>query len=125
MLLRAAVLIPLSLAAVLPDSVGMLVCRYTGVVMPEASCCPELEPPAPSSQARLSDESCCMVKTVHVAKLVSDRQSTPAAPVHDQIGACASTAESHFVAARPAITRRPAILPVGPPIILVRHAFLI
>jgi len=124
-ILRGAVLIPLFLAAVLPDSVRTLVCRYTGVVMPEESCCPELASQESNTPDQIQDESCCVVKTVHLARLVSDRQTAVAGPVHHESCASVSVAEAYVVAARAPSIRRPSILPVGPPILLVKQAFLI
>ena len=124
-LLRGAVLIPLFLAAVLPDSVRTLVCRYTGVVMPEESCCPEVDARDLSSNAQLEDESCCVVKTVHLARLVSDRQSPVTSPTQHEISSCVAPGESFLLVARAPSVRRSTILPVGPPIVLLKHAFLI
>jgi hypothetical protein len=124
-MLRGAVLIPLFLAAVLPDSVRTLVCRYTGVVMPKESCCPEQGAQGSNTPDQMQDESCCVVKTVHLARLVSDRQTSVAGPAHHESCASVSVPESYVVAARAASIRRPSILPVGPPILLVKQAFLI
>ena len=118
-------LIPLFLAAVLPDSVRTLVCRYTGVMMPEESCCPEDDTRDLSPNAQLQDESCCVVKTVHLARLVSDRQSPVTEPAQHEISSFAAPAESFLVTARASSIHRFTILPVGPPILLLKHAFLI
>ena len=124
-LLRGAVLIPLLLAAVLPESVRTLVCRYTGVAMPEESCCPQQEAEDPSTADRLQDESCCVVKTVHLARLVSDLQSPVSGPAHGEARTSVAPAEELIVATRGPNLRRPAILSVGPPILLVKQSFLI
>lgn len=118
-------LIPLFLAAVLPDSVRTLVCRYTGVVMPDESCCPERDALDLSVNDQLQDESCCVVKTVHLARLVSDRQSPVTGPAQHEISSCVAPAESFLPVARAPSARRSTILPVGPPIVLLKHAFLI
>ena len=118
-------LIPLFLAAVLPGTIRTLVCRYTGVVMPEKSCCPEPEAHDQSAHAQLRGESCCVVKTVHLARLVSDRQTPASEPVHQEVTAHVTPAESYLVAMRPPSIRKPAILLVGPPLLLVKQAFLI
>jgi hypothetical protein len=128
-LMRGAVLIPLLLAtvlaAVLPGTIRTLVCRYTGVVMPEETCCPESDAPDQSANAQLRGESCCVVKTVNLARLVSDRQTPASEQVHQEITAGVTPTESYLVAVRAPSIRRPAILPVGPPLLLVKQAFLI
>jgi hypothetical protein len=128
-LLRGAVLMPLLsavvLAAVLPDSIRTLVCRFSGVVMPEETCCPQQDAADLSAQDQLQDESCCVVKTVHLARPVSDVQSPTSAPAPHVACTSVAPAEAPHVVARGAIVRRPTILPVGPPILLVKQAFLI
>jgi hypothetical protein len=123
--MRGAVLIPLLLAVVLPGTLRTLVCRYTGVVMPEETCCPEPDAPDQSAPAQLRGESCCVVKTVHLARLVSDRQTPASELVHQELTAGVASTESYLVAVRAPSIRRPAILPVGPPLLLVKQSFLI
>ena len=123
--MRGAVLIPLLVAAVSPDTIRTLVCRYTGVVMPEETCCPEPAAQDRAAPARLRDESCCVVKTIHLARLVSDRETCGAGPVHYEVAAGFTPTETCLVAVRAPSIRRSAILPVGPPILLVKQAFLI
>jgi hypothetical protein len=66
-----------------------------------------------------------VVKTVHLARLVSDRQTAASEPVHQELTAGVTPTESYLVAVRAPSLRRPAILPVGPPLLLVKQAFLI
>lgn len=125
MLMRGAVLIPLFLAAVLPDTIRTLVCRHTGVVMPEEACCPEPEAQDEGAPGQLLGESCCVVKTVHLTRLVSDRQTPASGPVHHEVAVGVTPRDPFLVAVRAPSIRRSAILPVGPPILLVKQAFLI
>lgn len=122
-LLRGAVLIPLFLAAVLPDSARTLVCRYTGVAMPEESCCP-VQQPEPGAPDRMQDESCCVVKTVHLERLLSDRQSSADTTAHHEMAVSFAPMAPYIVARSPDI-RRITVSAVGPPILLVKSAFLI
>ncbi len=71
-MLWIAALVPLFLAAVLPDHLRTLVCRYTGTAMDEEGCCPGELGPKVDTQGRLRDEPCCFVRTVQLARLVSD-----------------------------------------------------
>jgi hypothetical protein len=73
-LLWIAALVPLLGASVLPTQMLALVCRFTGALMDEEACCPlgNQEQAAPVS--RLLDQGCCVVRTVDLPKLLSDRQ---------------------------------------------------
>jgi hypothetical protein len=124
-MLGLAVLVPLFLAAVLPESIRTLVCRYSGVVMPEESCCPVQAARDLSTHAQLLDESCCVVKTVRLVKLVSDRQTQAVGPDHHEVGTAVAPVASALAAGRPPNVPRPAVLGNGPPIVLLKHAFLI
>lgn len=124
MLLSVAVLVPLFLTAVLPDSFRSLVCRYTGVVMPEESCCPEQDNQTPDNHAQLRDESCCVVKTVQLVKLVSDRQSEAAAAAPQALCAGVGARELYVAVVVPKVWNDSAPH-LGPPLVLVKHAFLI
>ena len=80
-----AALVPLFLAAVLPDQVRTLVCRFSGAVMDEHCCPPGADQAAVETEALLRDQSCCSTRTVSRARLVSDRRVEPAAPRHYQL----------------------------------------
>jgi hypothetical protein len=122
--LRGAVVIPLFLAAVCPDSVRTLVCRYTGEVMSEKSSCPEQARQDLESHAQLRDESCCIAKTVQFVKAVSERQMEFAAsPAYDAPVACILP-ELSAAGVQP-LRGRVLVSSTGPPIVLLKHAFLI
>lgn len=123
--LSPVLLVPVLLAAVSPDHIRTLVCRHTGVVMPEESCCPERSEPEPPTPPQLRDESCCVVKTVHLVKLVSDRQSESVGPLHHDARAGLVGSETYVAVVRSPRVRNAAAPPVGPPLVLVKHAFLI
>ena len=124
-LLGLTVLVPLFLAAVLPESIRTLVCRYTGVVMPEETCCPEPGASELPTQPQLRDESCCIVKTIQLVKLVSDRQTQTVGPNHHDVGPVVASVESGRAIDRSSSIQRPPVFPNRPPIVLVKHAFLI
>ena len=124
-LLGMAVLVPLFLAAVLPEGSRTLVCRYTGVVMPEETCCPETGASELPTPAQLRDESCCIVKTTQLVKLVSDRQTQTVGPNHHEVGTVVASVESTRAIVPPPSIRRQPVFPNRPPIVLVKHAFLI
>ena len=93
--------------------------------MPEETCCPEPAAQDRGAPPRLRDELCCVVKTVRLARLVSDRETSGSGPVHYEVAAGFTPTEACLVAVRAPSIRRPAILPLGPPILLVKQAFLI
>lgn len=124
-LLRVAALLPLFLGAVSPATIRTLVCRYTGVIMPEETCCPEPTSREQETQSRLAEASCCVAKTIHLARVASDLRRESAGP---QLGFACTDIDSPLPAAaygRPAPVWRAGVPPPGPPIILVKHAFLI
>ena len=124
-LLGIAVVVPLFLGAVAPDQLRTLVCRYTGVVMPEEACCPQRSDLDVQAPARLRDESCCAVKIVRLVKLVSDQRNEAAPPGHLDVPARLVTAESNLIPVRVVRVLGPSTPADGPPMILVKHAFLI
>jgi hypothetical protein len=124
-LLGMAVLVPLFLGTVLPDHLRTLVCRYTGVVMPEESCCPERGEQDRDTSARLRSESCCVVKTVQLVKLVSERRNEAAPPCYPPPVARTVVAEAGVPACHRVQAPSLPAPPLRPPIVLSKHAFLI
>jgi hypothetical protein len=123
--LFTVVALAVALSAVLPDTIRTLVCRYTGVAMPEVTCCPLPEREG-DGLAQLRGESCCVVHTVHLARQVSERQAPAAEPVLHLASAVVTLDDQPSLVARhtPSIHAR-AKTPVGPPLLLVKQAFLI
>jgi hypothetical protein len=124
-LLGTAVLVPLFLGAVLPDHLRTLVCRYTGIAMPEEACCPQSGEQDVDAQARLQGESCCVVKTVQLGRLVSDRRPEAAPPGHPPLAARIVVAQIRVPPCDRIRAPYPNPPPLGPPIVLAKHAFLI
>jgi hypothetical protein len=124
-LLGIAVLVPLFLGAVLPDHLRTLVCRYTGVAMPEESCCPEQGNQDLDTSARLRSESCCVVKTVELAKLLSERRVEVTPPYYPLPIARIVVADVGLPPCRRVRAPSTPATPTGPPIVLAKHAFLI
>jgi len=122
-----AVLVPLFLAAVLPDQVRTLVCRFSGAVMDE-DCCPPEADEAVETEARVRNESCCSIKTIELARLVSDRRVEPASHRCYELRAHVPNIEVSDRSTRPAglaLIRYAAPPHVGPPIVLLKRSFLI
>ena len=118
-------LVPLFLAAVLPDHLQTLVCRFSGAVMSEEACClpgpsQKLEP-----QAQLRDEPCCIAKTVELARSVSDRQVETALVGHHDLWTPVPAISLHLLVSGPSLGRHPSFPALGPPIVLLKHSFLI
>lgn len=143
-----AVLLPLSIAlsivfalvAVLPDQFRTLHCRYTGLVMDEVACCPSVgQPGAPREVWR--GEACCLVRSVELARLASEREREDANHRLSQRRP-ESGGASHLAPAAGALMTAPALLAraapsrdarslalarprVGPPLLLLKQSFLI
>jgi hypothetical protein len=133
-----AALVPLLAAAVLPAQIQTLVCRFTGVVMPAERCCPQAQqagqgagPPGAliPQQAQLRGETCCLVRTVDLPRLlsVSGRQPDSASPRADAVALLARIAPVEPADSMPGGRRPTAGGPplFGPPIVLLKRAFLI
>ena len=120
-----AALLPLFGASVLPTHRRALVCRFTGALMDEESCCPAGGEKQAAPVARLLDQGCCVVRTVDLPKLVSDHQADGPAPCDWQ--ALVSTVTSELpppdAAGIPLHRVRPP--PLGPPLRLLKSSFLI
>jgi hypothetical protein len=124
-LLGMAVLVPLFLGTVLPDHLRTLVCRYTGVVMPEEACCPEQGDLDLDRSERLRSESCCVVKTVQLTKLVSARRVEAVPPCYVVPVACIVVADVGLPPCQRGRAPSTSAPSTGPPIVLAKHAFLI
>jgi hypothetical protein len=123
----AALLLPLLVASVVAGHETILVCR-TGAVMSLDACCPaehDEAVAAPPAHASLVDEPCCAVSTIELARPVSDRQAEPANDVAPPLAVVSPTQIGAVSSARvPMIRpRRPPSL--GPPLVLLKRAFLI
>jgi hypothetical protein len=123
--LWTAAIVPLFLAAILPDHVRTLVCRVSGLVMDEEDCCPLVADQTVDTDAQFRDESCCVVRTIDLGRLVSDRRVDTRPIRHCELRAGApSTSPSPLVNCVAPI--RPVAAPaVGPPIVLLKRSFLI
>lgn len=127
-----AALVPLILGVVLPEQVRTIVCRFSGAVM-DVRCCPG-EPREPAGRVaadgQLRGESCCAVRTIDLARLVSDRLAESVPPRHQALrGEMAVVAErlpftglSHVRHVRPPFVRTSF---GGPPLVLLKRSFLI
>jgi hypothetical protein len=120
-----AALFPLLAASVLPTQIRTLVCRLSGAVMQLEKCCPEKVVGELQVEAQLRDETCCVVKTVDLGRLLSQGRSDGASPripavVVVDIG-------PSFVQPVLDVRRERPVgpPPVGPPLILLKRSFLI
>ena len=120
-----AATLPLLAASVLPTQFSTLVCRFTGAVMDVEACCPGRDVDQAPVRAQLLDETCCIVRTVDLGKLVSDR-SLDGAPPRIEALIALSLGPPPFLPPRHVRRVRPVgPPPVGPPLILVKSSFLI
>lgn len=133
---KATLVLPafLALGMVLPDRLLNLVCR-SGAVMDVETCCPSVDGPSvdgPSSGSQgdhaLRNEACCSLRAVDLDRAIAEGPGQPRAGAPDIL--------ANFVVLRadlwaPSRTearslRRPvAPLPLGPPLLLVKSAFLL
>jgi hypothetical protein len=120
-----AALLPLVAAVVLPTQIQTLVCRFTGAIMDVEKCCPSGRAERPISQAHLLAENCCLVKTVDLAKLVSERRAESPPPGPEQPVATGSAFETPELADRRVEIDPVGPPPLGPPIRLLKRSFLI
>jgi hypothetical protein len=123
--LWVAALVPLFAASVLPTQIRTLVCRFTGAIMQPETCCPsDLENETPAA-AELLGETCCLVKTVDLPKLLSEHGSDGTPPVQAPAVAVGRPPDALELASdwAPSLPVRPP--PLGPPILLVKRSFLI
>lgn len=124
-LLWMAALLPLFGASVLPTQMRALVCRFTGALMDEAACCPPSDDKQAAPVAQLLDQACCVVRTVDLPKLLSDhRAESPACcdspPLRSTVTFALPPPADLGV---PSHRVRPP--PLGPPLRLLKHSFLI
>jgi hypothetical protein len=123
--LWAAALLPLLAASVLPTQIRTLVCRFTGAIMQVETCCPSgLEGKTPP-MSQLLGESCCLVKTVDLPKLLTEHRTDGVQPVQASYFAVGQPSRALVVLGgwKPSLPVRPP--PLGPPILLVKRSFLI
>lgn len=124
MTLWMAAVAPLLIASVLPDHVRTLVCRFSGAVMTE-ECCPPEGGQAAQTQTELRDESCCVVKTTDLGRLVSDRRAETEPARHYAVLAVAPPASASPPTGCVAVIRFVSGAAIGPPIVLLKRSFLI
>lgn len=120
-----AALVPLFGASVLPTQMRALVCRFTGALMDEATCCPAVVEKQAAPVAQLLDEGCCVVRTVDLPKLLSDHRADGPARGDSQPLLSTLTSElprPHAVGLPLHRVRPP---PLGPPLRLLKRSFLI
>jgi hypothetical protein len=122
--LWVAALLPLLAASVLPTQIRTLVCRFTGAIMQVETCCPSDQDRTPPT-SQLLGENCCLVKTVDLPKLLSERWTDGTPPVQAPTLAVGQPSGPLELMSgwTPSLPVRPP--PLGPPIFLVKHSFLI
>ena len=122
--LWVAAILPLLAASVLPTQFRTLVCRFTGAIMQIETCCPPDQEQAPPT-SQLLGENCCLVKTVDLPKLLSERWTDGTPPVQAPTLAVGQPSGPLELMSgwTPSLPVRPP--PLGPPIFLVKHSFLI
>jgi hypothetical protein len=120
-----AAILPLFAASVLPKQLRTLICRFTGAVMEVEACCPADPDGKADAQAQLLDENCCIVKTVDLDKLISERRPE-GAPAPDPTLVAVALAPTAQIPATVDVHDRPVgPPPLGPPLILLKRSFLI
>jgi hypothetical protein len=122
--LWAAALLPLFAASVLPTQIRTLVCRFTGAIMQLETCCPSDQGQTPPT-SQLLGETCCLVKTVDLPKLLSEHWNDGTPPIQAPTLAVGQPSAAPVLVGgwTPSLPVRPP--PLGPPILLVKHSFLI
>jgi hypothetical protein len=122
--LWTAAILPLFAASVLPTQLRTLICRFTGAVMEVEACCPA-DPDKANAQAQLLDENCCIVKTVDLDKLISERKPDGVTPADAALLAIAFAPAVPTRATADVHDRPVGPPPLGPPLILLKRSFLI
>jgi hypothetical protein len=119
-----AALLPLFAASVLSTQIRTLVCRFTGGIMQFETCCPSDQDQAPPT-SQLLGENCCVVRTVDLPKLVSEYWTDGTPPVQAATLAVGLPSGTLVLVGgwTPTVPVRPP--PLGPPILLLKHSFLI
>ncbi len=124
-LLWMVALVPLFGASVLPTQVRALVCRFTGAMMDEETCCPSRDQKQAVPMAQLREQGCCLIKIVELPKLLSEHQVD--GPVRfdgqPQLSTLSSELPVHQAPDLPFHRVRPP--PLGPPLRLLKRSFLI
>jgi hypothetical protein len=120
-----AAILPLFAATVLPTQLRTLICRFTGAVMDVETCCPGDQDGKVDTQAQILDENCCIVKTLDLGKLLSERRPQ-GAPSPDTTLPAVALAPSVSLPLGTDVHDRPVgPPPLGPPLILLKRSFLI
>jgi hypothetical protein len=122
-LIGAAMLLPVLLLAAVALPSSVLRCRFTGLAVPTC-CCPDEMTDGPAV-ATLSAAACCDRETIDVVRAPAERQTSPTDLVAGAF--VTSDVRGELPLARPfvpAAAARDADLP-RPPLLLVKHAFLI
>jgi hypothetical protein len=119
-----AALLPLFAVSVLPTQLRTLVCRFTGAVMDVETCCPDRDAQTPVG-AQLSEQGCCVVKTVDLGRLVAEPRSEGAPPPEVAAVVAARTPEFTLADATCPAPRPYRPPTVGPPLVLLKRSFLI
>jgi hypothetical protein len=123
--LWVAAVVPLLAASVLPSQFRTLVCRFTGAIMEQGRCCPSDDEEQTALPAQLLDEDCCVVKTVDLPKLLSERWGESATPSQQALADTATFTDLVLVD-RWATTFHPVRPPLlGRSLLLVKRSFLI
>ena len=119
-----AALVPLCGASVLPTEMRALVCRFTGAVMDQETCCPDGDEKQTPPVSQLFDQGCCVVRTVDLPKLLSDHQADDLVrDVQPLLPASTSELTPPGRVGVPLDRVRPP--PLGPPLRLLKRSFLI
>jgi hypothetical protein len=117
--------VPLFVAAVLPTQARSLVCRFTGMVMDMEACCPSGREDRVETHAQLLDETCCVLKTVDLQTVVSERRYDSAQPRDQELLAATPVIQEFELSGHPAQIHQIEPPPFGPPILLLKRSFLI
>jgi hypothetical protein len=103
----------------------MLVCRFSGAIMDVEACCPSDLEQKVRPAAQLLGENCCLVKTLDLPKLISERGADGLLPDLGQPVSLAQTFDQNVLADRGALLGPPGPLAVGPPLLLLKRSLLI
>jgi len=120
-----AAIVPLLAAAVLPTRFQTLVCRFTGVVMDFEVCCPSDSERGRESPSQLFGENCCVLKTINVQRLVTESRTDDMYPRDHRVLVAAPFVRTFELVRYHAHAHQVRPPPIGPPLLLVKHSFLI
>lgn len=120
-----AVLVPLFGATVLPTQVQWLACHFSGAAMALSSCCPEQQVAGPETPAKLRGETCCVLKTVDLQKVLGERSADGALPRLLELPAKISSMVALGSTDLTVRFRPVGPPPLGPPLVLLKRSFRI